>query len=190
VAVGSDGPPATTASHQFASARVIHGTLASRYHRRSCRAGSGCGSTSQYCGLARCEWEHQHRSCRKQTRRLQRERGAMTTRHFYSVILAASLLFATTASAQQYKYPFQNPNLPIEQRVNNILSLMTVDEKIAAPAQIQACRGSEFQVRRTSKACTALRLGGPAAGAAEAFSLYRRPSFRNRWASVRRGTRT
>ena len=28
-------------------------------------------------------------------------------------------------SAQQYKYPFQNPNLPIEQRVNNILSLMT-----------------------------------------------------------------
>ena len=30
-----------------------------------------------------------------------------------------------------YKYPFQNPDLPIEDRVNNIISLMTLDEKIA-----------------------------------------------------------
>src|SRR5215831_4095961 len=30
-----------------------------------------------------------------------------------------------------YKYPFQNPDLPIEDRVNNIISLMTIDEKIA-----------------------------------------------------------
>ena len=28
-------------------------------------------------------------------------------------------------------YPFQNPNLPVEQRVDNILSLMTLDEKLA-----------------------------------------------------------
>jgi len=34
-----------------------------------------------------------------------------------------------TASAQ-YQYPFQNPDLSIEQRVRNIVSLMTVDEKI------------------------------------------------------------
>ncbi|HEY1464226.1 MAG TPA: glycoside hydrolase family 3 C-terminal domain-containing protein [Terriglobales bacterium] len=34
--------------------------------------------------------------------------------------------------AQQYQYPFQNPNLPVEARVNNILTLMTLDEKIAA----------------------------------------------------------
>ena len=33
---------------------------------------------------------------------------------------------------QPYQYPFQDPNLPIEVRVNNILSLMTVEEKIAA----------------------------------------------------------
>lgn len=37
-----------------------------------------------------------------------------------------------TATAQQYKYPFQNPNLPIEARVNDILSLMTLDEKLSA----------------------------------------------------------
>ena len=30
----------------------------------------------------------------------------------------------------QVQYPFQNPDLPIEQRIDNILSLMTIDEKI------------------------------------------------------------
>jgi len=30
----------------------------------------------------------------------------------------------------QTQYPFQNPDLPIEQRIDNILSLMTIDEKI------------------------------------------------------------
>jgi beta-glucosidase len=56
----------------------------------------------------------------------------MNTKPLYSIILTVTLLFAPAASAQQYKYPFQNPDLPIEQRVNNILSLMTVEEKIAA----------------------------------------------------------
>jgi beta-glucosidase len=32
--------------------------------------------------------------------------------------------------AQQYQYPFQNPNLPAEKRIDNILSLMMIDEKI------------------------------------------------------------
>jgi beta-glucosidase len=31
-----------------------------------------------------------------------------------------------------FKYPFQNPNLPAEKRIDNILSLMTIDEKIDA----------------------------------------------------------
>ncbi len=44
------------------------------------------------------------------------------------------LLLTATAAIEtaQYKYSFQNPNVPIEARVNNILSLMTVEEKIAA----------------------------------------------------------
>ena len=33
-------------------------------------------------------------------------------------------------SSPTYQYPFQNPDLPIEERVSNILSLMTLDEKI------------------------------------------------------------
>src|SRR6267154_6258318 len=31
----------------------------------------------------------------------------------------------------QDRYPFQDPNLPIEERVNNIVSLMTLQEKVA-----------------------------------------------------------
>jgi beta-glucosidase len=49
---------------------------------------------------------------------------------FYALLLA--VLFVAPVAAQQYKYPFQNPSLPIEVRVNNILSLMTAEEKLAA----------------------------------------------------------
>jgi beta-glucosidase len=47
-------------------------------------------------------------------------------------LLPLVLLFASNAWPQQYQYPFQNPSLPVETRVNNILSLMTLDEKISA----------------------------------------------------------
>jgi beta-glucosidase len=49
--------------------------------------------------------------------------------------LAAIILFCCCCgltAAQQYQYPFQNSKLSIEDRVNNILSLMTVEEKVAA----------------------------------------------------------
>ena len=39
---------------------------------------------------------------------------------------------ALPAVAQRYQYPFQNPSLPLEQRADNIVSLMTLEEKIAA----------------------------------------------------------
>ena len=49
---------------------------------------------------------------------------------------AIYILFLVTASlsAQQkkYQYPFQNPELDTEKRIDNLLSLMTLDEKIAA----------------------------------------------------------
>lgn len=41
-------------------------------------------------------------------------------------VFAAAPLFAQ----EQFQYPFQNPNLPAEKRIDNILSLMTIDEKI------------------------------------------------------------
>ncbi len=38
------------------------------------------------------------------------------------------LLVQTTFA--QYKYPFQNPELPTEERISNLLSLMTLEEKV------------------------------------------------------------
>src|SRR5581483_7915210 len=38
--------------------------------------------------------------------------------------------FALPSLGQQYKYPFLDPKLPVEKRIDNILSLMTIDEKI------------------------------------------------------------
>ena len=51
-----------------------------------------------------------------------------------NVVLAVSLcavFWGQSASAQTNQYPFQNPALPPEQRVDNIVSLMTLDEKVA-----------------------------------------------------------
>ena len=39
--------------------------------------------------------------------------------------------FATCVAAAEYEYPFQNPDLPAEQRITNAISLMTLSEKIA-----------------------------------------------------------
>ena len=49
---------------------------------------------------------------------------------------AASIVHAqaqppATAAATATAYPFRNPDLPLEERVNNVVSLMTLDEKIA-----------------------------------------------------------
>ena len=38
----------------------------------------------------------------------------------------------------QDSYPFQNPAMPLEDRVSNILSLMTLDEKLACLATSSA----------------------------------------------------
>ena len=45
-------------------------------------------------------------------------------------LLFASLACLASAFGQQPRYPFQNPSLPVEQRIDNLLSLMTVEEKI------------------------------------------------------------
>jgi beta-glucosidase len=45
------------------------------------------------------------------------------------LVFAASVLIPSFAQ-QKYQYPFQDPSLPAEKRIDNILSLMTIDEKI------------------------------------------------------------
>jgi beta-glucosidase len=67
---------------------------------------------------------------------------------------------AGTASAQ-YQYPFQNPDLPAEERVRNLVSLLTTDEKIV-------CLGTDPSVPRLGihgtrhvEGLHGLALGGP-----------------------------
>jgi beta-glucosidase len=51
----------------------------------------------------------------------------------FALLLLAGLGFPSLSLAQDhYQYPFQNPNLPTEQRIDNLLSLMTLQEKIDA----------------------------------------------------------
>ena len=45
------------------------------------------------------------------------------------------------ALAQQPKYPFNDPSLPMEKRIDNLLSLMTTEEKVA-------CLGTQTGVPR------------------------------------------
>jgi beta-glucosidase len=45
------------------------------------------------------------------------------------LVFAFVPLIASLAWIQQYQYPFQDPSLPIEARVDNILSLMSAEEK-------------------------------------------------------------
>lgn len=46
------------------------------------------------------------------------------------LFLNISIFICSFPSAQTFKHPFQYPNLPVEQRIDNLLALLTVDEKI------------------------------------------------------------
>lgn len=46
------------------------------------------------------------------------------------LLICVASAVAIQSPQQPSQYPFQNPDLPIEQRIDNILSLMTIDEKI------------------------------------------------------------
>lgn len=48
-----------------------------------------------------------------------------------NLLALMSLFVASALLAQTYEYPFQNPDLPDEERIDNLLSLMTLEEKIA-----------------------------------------------------------
>jgi len=50
-----------------------------------------------------------------------------------SLFPVSVLVFSSLGSCfaqQKFQYPFQDPSLPAEKRIDNILSLMTIDEKI------------------------------------------------------------
>lgn len=49
-------------------------------------------------------------------------------REIVCLVAVVSLLFLS-GCGQKYEYPFQNPELPLEERVENLLGLLTVEEK-------------------------------------------------------------
>ena len=59
------------------------------------------------------------------------------------LIHTSILLFLLSAypSVAQYPYPFQDPGMPMEDRIDNLLSLMTIDEKVS-------CLGTDPSVPR------------------------------------------
>ncbi|HVU46887.1 MAG TPA: glycoside hydrolase family 3 C-terminal domain-containing protein [Terracidiphilus sp.] len=73
------------------------------------------------------------------------------TEKMLATLLCLSAVGLVSAGAQQPKYPFNDPSLPMEKRIDSLLSLMTTDEKIA-------CLGTNTGVPR---------LGVPSYGASE-----------------------
>ena len=67
--------------------------------------------------------------------------------------LLTLLAVAQTPSQNQYQYPFQNPNLSIEERVTNILSLLTPEEKIDV-------LGANYYLGRTPPSLRRLGING------------------------------
>ncbi|HEV2277442.1 MAG TPA: glycoside hydrolase family 3 C-terminal domain-containing protein [Acidobacteriaceae bacterium] len=63
----------------------------------------------------------------------------MKTRNFFAACFL--VLLVVPAFSQQPKYPFNDPNLSADKRIDNLLSLMTADEKID-------CLGTQTQVPR------------------------------------------
>ena len=49
----------------------------------------------------------------------------------YKLTCLLAMLAGSFLSAQTYEYPFQDPDLPEDVRIDNLLSLMTLEEKIA-----------------------------------------------------------
>ena len=47
---------------------------------------------------------------------------------FLSIVIIAGLMLIAGCETK-YEYPFQNPNLPVDERVDNLISLLTLEEK-------------------------------------------------------------
>jgi len=57
------------------------------------------------------------------------------------LLLCMMVSFCVSLMAQQNSYPFNDPNLPTEKRIDNLLSLMTIEEKVG-------CLGTRTDVQR------------------------------------------
>lgn len=62
----------------------------------------------------------------------ERDKLVTTRLRIFSLLLFGALFsLSARAGLAQYQYPFQDPSRPAEERITNLISLMTLDEKIA-----------------------------------------------------------
>jgi beta-glucosidase len=84
----------------------------------------------------------------------------MQTQRRYLLKIAIILLWlCVSAHAQQY--PFQNPNLPLEERVENIISLLTLDEKVSCLSTDPSVPRLGIKGSRHSEGLHGVAKGGP-----------------------------
>jgi beta-glucosidase len=78
-----------------------------------------------------------------------------------TVLLMLVSLSVTIAVSAQTEYPFQDPNLPVEQRVSDLLSRMTLEEKISAFSTDPSVPRLGVVGTRHVEGLHGLALGGP-----------------------------
>ncbi|HEX7028913.1 MAG TPA: glycoside hydrolase family 3 C-terminal domain-containing protein [Gammaproteobacteria bacterium] len=76
-----------------------------------------------------------------------------------TLTLTAALIIASNAQAVQY--PFQNPDLDTEARIDNLLSLMTLDEKVQALSTDPSVPRLGVEGTKHVEGLHGLALGGP-----------------------------
>ena len=52
------------------------------------------------------------------------------SRFLKPLVMAAVAVSIVSCGSQKYEYPFQNPKLSIDKRVENLISLLTPEEKV------------------------------------------------------------
>ena len=77
------------------------------------------------------------------------------------VITIVCILLANIPLSAQYVYPFQNPSLSDDERLDNLLSLMTIDEKINALSTNLGIPRLGIQNTGHSEGLHGMALGGP-----------------------------
>src|SRR5579863_4776953 len=80
-----------------------------------------------------------------------------------SIFIFMANLGADGERKTEYQYPFQDPTLAVEERITNILSLMTLDEKIAALSTNPSVPRLGIQGSGHVEGLHGLALGGPGA---------------------------
>lgn len=90
---------------------------------------------------------------------IRRSSRRWVTRGFFLLIVA----HAAAQDAHRFQYPFQDPSLPIEARVSNILSLMTLEEKIASLGTVPSVPRLGIRGAGHVEGLHGLALGGPGA---------------------------